>query len=969
MPQLVALLHSFVGLAAVLVGYAFYEEGAELDSLHKVETFIGVFIGAVTFTGSIVAWGKLQGVINSKPLILFGWGRHLLNFLLVLGSLILCVLFCMDIGNISVYLYVMTAAALFLGWHLVMSIGGADMPVVVSMLNSYSGWATSASGFMLHKNVLIITGALVGSSGAILSYIMCKAMNRSFISVIAGGFGTEEGVVVASTGGEAKTTTIDETASDMLNARSIVIVPGYGMAVARCQMALAGCVEILRKAGKTVRFCIHPVAGRLPGHMNVLLAEANVPYDIVLEMDELNAEFAHTDLVLVVGANDTVNPAAVEDPSCPIGGMPVCQVWHAGKVVVLKRGGGSGYAGVDNKLFYKPNTVMLYGNAKQTVDGLLAKLTNKPAETEQPQQEAHKMPRAATLHRGAAPNGVTPVAEEVPLQPPAKTIGVPKEVYENERRVAMVPSLVAKFRKLGFATIVEKGAGAGCGFSDEQYVHAGAEVTDDVRRVWGEVDIVLKVRAPQEHPLLKMHEADLLREGGLLCSFVWPAQNPALMQRFASRPIDVIAMDCVPRISRAQKCDALSSMANIAGYRAVVEAFAHFPRFSKAQITAAGKCPPAKVLIVGAGVAGLAAIGAARGLGAVVRAFDTRPVVKEQVESMGAEYLEVHIEEDGSGHGGYAKEMSPAFIAAEMQLFADQAEEVDIIITTALIPGRPAPKLITAPMVRSMRPGSVVVDLAAEQGGNCELTRPGEVFVDSVSRVTVIGYTDLPSRMAEQSSELYCNNLWHLLDDTKGAYNFNLDLNDEIFSKCVVAHDRSIRWAPAGPPAPAPTPTPAVSTRPAPAAGVLATPEEEARRPLLTGKQEEIRIDVGGVQRSQQSSFLAKFGPTLLKIALGCGLFVAVGYSDEQFVNLWLAFVLSIFIGFMVIWNVSPSLHTPLMAVTNAISGIIVIGAMLEVPNSKLDTELTSGAAIFFASINVVGGFVVTQRMLNMFHK
>ena len=392
MPELVAILHSFVGLAAVLVGYnsyglhdiptmpsglndveqaKFLAEQAALASVHNVEVFLGIFIGAVTFTGSVVAFGKLSGKINSKALMLPH--RHKLNLAALIVSALLMVAFLSEPENIFPVL-IMTVIALAFGWHLVASIGGADMPVVVSMLNSYSGWAAAAAGFMLSNDLLIVTGALVGSSGAILSYIMCKAMNRSFISVIAGGFGNDVQVSSDTEQGEHRETTAEEVAELLKNSSSVIITPGYGMAVAQAQYPVAEITQKLRERGVNVRFGIHPVAGRLPGHMNVLLAEAKVPYDIVLEMDEINDDFADTDTVLVIGANDTVNPAAMDDPHSPIAGMPVLEVWNAANVVVFKRSMNTGYAGVQNPLFFKENTQMLFGDAKERVDDILKAL-------------------------------------------------------------------------------------------------------------------------------------------------------------------------------------------------------------------------------------------------------------------------------------------------------------------------------------------------------------------------------------------------------------------------------------------------------------------------------------------------------------------------------------------------------------------------------------------------------------------
>jgi NAD(P) transhydrogenase subunit beta len=386
MPEMVAMLHSFVGAAAVLVGIANYLQGSQLtgveSTIHQLEIFVGAFIGAVTFTGSIVAFGKLRGIISSKPLLLPG--RHLLNLGIVAAAVALGVQF-MGIEDLSGLqpLLVMCGLASVLGIHLVMAIGGADMPVVISMLNSYSGWAAAAAGFMLSNDLLIITGALVGSSGAILSYIMCKAMNRPFISVILGGFGKD--TATAEDGdrpaGEVATTTVEKTVALLESAKSVIIVPGYGMAVAQAQHAVSELTKLLRDRGVQVRFGIHPVAGRMPGHMNVLLAEAQVPYDIVLEMDEINADFPKTDIVLAIGANDTINPSALENPNSAIAGMPVLEVWKAGTVVVMKRSLASGYAGVENPLFYKDNTRMLFGDAENNLDMIVGKLAQISGES------------------------------------------------------------------------------------------------------------------------------------------------------------------------------------------------------------------------------------------------------------------------------------------------------------------------------------------------------------------------------------------------------------------------------------------------------------------------------------------------------------------------------------------------------------------------------------------------------------
>lgn len=437
-----------------------------------------------------------------------------------------------------------------------------------------------------------------------------------------------------------------------------------------------------------------------------------------------------------------------------------------------------------------------------------------------------------------------------------------------------------------------------------------------------------------------------------MVSFIWPAQNKELLDKLAARKATVLAMDAIPRISRAQKMDALSSMANIAGYRAVIEAANHFDRFFPGQITAAGKVMPAKVLIIGAGVAGLAAIGAARNLGAIVRAFDTRPVVKEQVESMGAEFLELHFEEDGTGQGGYAKVMSEEFIKAEMALFADQAKDVDIIITTALIPGVKAPVLITQEMVDSMKNGSVIVDLAAEQGGNCAVTKPGEVY--RYQGVTVVGLTDFPSRMAQQASQLYGTNLYHLLDDMGGSSHYKIDFDNEVVRGALILHKGELTW-PAPKPKAAPEPPKPVSSTPSnsqPQPTVQPQPQS-----IPTAKSEETQT----AGKSRELVWLTLAGLALLGVGIG---------APSSFLSHFTVFVLACFIGWQVIWSVTPALHTPLMSVTNAISGIIIIGGILQIFGSVgMPTLILGAIAILIGTINISGGFLVTQRMLGMFQK
>jgi len=526
----------------------------------------------------------------------------------------------------------------------------------------------------------------------------------------------------------------------------------------------------------------------------------------------------------------------------------------------------------------------------------------------------------------------------------ALMIGVPREVFPGEKRVATVPEVVEKLIKLGFSVAVESGAGEAANFSDDTYRAAGAQIIDGAVKLWASSDIVFKVRGPSAE------EVGLMREGSTLVSFIWPAQNPELMQQLAAKKVTVLAMDSVPRMSRAQKMDALSSMANIAGYRAVIEAAHHFGRFFTGQITAAGKVPPAKVFVIGAGVAGLAAIGAASGLGAIVRANDTRPEVGDQVKSMGGEFVPVEYTEEGAGVGGYAKVMSEGFQKAQRETFAKQAKDVDIIITTALIPGKPAPKLITAEMVQSMKPGSVIVDLASEQGGNCELTEPGKVVVKH--GVTIIGYADLPSRLAKQSSTLYATNLLRLTEELCKAKDgtINVNFEDEVIRGTTVIKEGHVTWPP---PAPKLSAAPAAVAKPAVVAPVKSKGHGAPGEP------------------ASGTRIAILFG-------VAAALFWFIGANaPAAFLGHLTVFVLACFVGYMVVWNVTPALHTPLMSVTNAISSIIAIGALVQIapplaggierPGDWIRWLAVIG--IVLTTINMFGGFAVTRRMLAMFRK
>lgn len=510
-------------------------------------------------------------------------------------------------------------------------------------------------------------------------------------------------------------------------------------------------------------------------------------------------------------------------------------------------------------------------------------------------------------------------------------IGIPREIHPGERRVAATPESIQKLRELGFEVQVERGAGQDSSITDDAYVKAGATLAESTEALWSASDVIIKVRPPMPE------EASRARPGTTLISLLQPERHPELPPLLQSLKLSAIALERIPRVTRAQKMDVLSSMANLAGYRAVIEAAQQYQGFFGPQMTAAGATPPARVLIIGAGVAGLAAIGAAKSLGAEVRAFDTRSAAREQVESLGAAFLEVELKESGEGAGGYAKVMSPEFIAAEMELFRRQAAEVDIIITTALVPGTRAPVLLPRDVVEKLKPGSVVVDMAAEQGGNCELCKPGEVV--DFQGVKIIGFTDLASRMAGTASRFFANNIVHLITEMGGGEKFRVDLENDVVRPAVVTHGGELLPPP---PRKEPTPAPAKAAKPATLA--------PRPQPIMAPTRRAWGTTVGG----------------LVVLAV---LFLLGRFAPEDFLQHFTVFILACFIGWQVIWSVTPALHTPLMSVTNAISGIIIIGGMLQI-GSGVDLASVLGAlAVLVAAINIAGGFLVTQRMLKMFRR
>eukprot|EP00440_Ansanella_granifera_P051488 gb/GFBE01055821.1/.p1 GENE.gb/GFBE01055821.1/~~gb/GFBE01055821.1/.p1 ORF type:complete len:1274 (+),score=357.35 gb/GFBE01055821.1/:1-3822(+) len=948
MPQLVAGFHSFVGLAAVFAGFASYFNPANPYSAMKaIETAVGIAIGSLTFTGSVVAAAKLHELIPGKPIILDN--RWLLNGLAVGTSALLSGMFLnpaifASSGGTAILL-ANTALWGFLGVNMVIPIGGADMPVVVSLLNAFSGLATSAAGFMLSNDLLTISGALIASSGTLLSDIMCRGINRSMYNVLLGGFGVDSGSASAAAAAPGRTRQDVREVSAvgfvgmLFAAKKVVIVPGYGLAVARCQQKLAEIVALLRKHNVIVHFAIHPVAGRMPGHMNVLLAEADIPYDIVKEMEDINADMSSYDVGIVVGANDIVNPATQDDPTSPIYGMPAIEIWKCKQCVVLKRSMGTGYSGVDNPLFYLENVKMLFGDAKQSMDNIHSCLEDS--------QDRLAAGSAANFSADQAAGGENAEPETFPEA--SKVIGVLRERAPGEARVSLAPSAVVKLRRMGFSLLLEAGAGSAAGFQDEDYTkHGGVQVAESAVEVLKQADIVFKVSEPL------LNEVQLLQGTQTMVGFWNMYGTQELLDALQQSSASVVNLALVPRVSRAQKLDALTSMANIAGYRAVLDAFNRFPRFSRAGSTAFGSVPPAKVFVIGAGVAGLSAIATAHSLGCKVYANDVRDAAREQVESMGAEFIAVDAQGiAGEGAGGYATVMGEDFTRRQLATYARVVPDMDVIITTAMIPNRAAPELLTAEMIDTMKKGSVIVDLAAQTGGNCVYTEQDKTVV-SPNGITVIGETNYPSMMAAQASEMLGSNFTALLEVLGGGSNFGGEhWDDPIVKPAVVAQGGRVVWDPNPPRPPAPAPAPDASgvggfggASPTPV-----PPPEEANEIIkwIQEHKDELAMGVGAA--------------TIL------GLGIAVDIPEAELTHMGY-FVLSCLIGHFTVAGVTPALHTPLISVTNAISGIIVVGGMLQLSGPLISARVGCAlAAVFLSSVNIVGGFAVTARMLEMFRE
>ena len=946
LPELVAGFHSLTGLAAVLVGLASQlGHPAGLPLARMIETFLGISVGAATFSGSIAAALKLNGLIPGGPMGLnYRFAVNGLS-LLSLGLVFAGYAVTASPGLRIAALCGNTLLSLVLGTMLVLPVGGSDIPIVISFLNAMSGVATSATGFSLDNSLLVMTGALVASSGTILSEIMCKGINRSLGSVLMGGFGVDTSVAGSATvpaagsaeAQEITTITPGQLVAQLQAAKRVLIIPGYGMAVARCQGGVADIFAALTKRGVDVVFGIHPVAGRLPGHMNVILSEADIPYDVVKEMDEVNREMDSFDVVIVLGANDIVNPATASDPSSPIFGMPAIECWNAKSVVVMKRSMNTGYSGVDNPLFYLGNTSMLFGDAKQTVDMLHVAIAES-AMPEWPHASDPTSHHTSTTQKLSEEERLLGKVDFTTLTV-SKTIGGLKSAdVVKEKRVPISPKVCLKLRQMGFAVLLPTTFGDDCGWSDAVFVKYGATILGSEAAVIQQSEVLLKVTPLTEEQLaIARPPEEVERKQILITSFA--AADEAVLSRLLSKsnyPLTAFNLTLVPRISRAQSMDIMSSMANIAGYKATINAFYRIGRLSRSSVTAGGTIAAAKVFVIGCGVAGLSAVATAHALGATVLATDVRPATKEQVESIGAKFVEV----DGEGvseKGGYAGEVSASFAERQMALYRNYAAEADVVITTAMVPGKKSPILLSAEMVRAMKPGSIVVDMAAPSGGNCELTIADAIVTDETSKVIIDGSCNYASELAQLSSELFSQNCLAFIENmcvVKGsAESLSVNVDDVIVRQSLIMHDGACMY----PPPPLPPSAP-----------------EKPKRVVIPVTTVPVTVEW---KHSGDAMLVAG------AVALG-----ALGLSaDHRTVRLVGDFVLSSVIGYFTVSSVTPALHTPLISVTNAVSGIIVVGGMLEIDGTLSAKSACALAAVLASFVNVSGGFAVTDRMLAMF--
>jgi NAD(P) transhydrogenase alpha subunit len=681
----------------------------------------------------------------------------------------------------------------------------------------------------------------------------------------------------------------------------------------------------------------------MPGHMNVLLAEAQVPYDLTFSMDDINPSFPTTDAVLILGGNDIVNPGAQTDPNSPIAGMPVLEVWKAKQTIVMKRSLRVGYAGVENPLFLKENNAMYLGDAKDSTDKLVALLRAPTISSKQQLVDGD----AETLRSDVESPSVVKKVEVDNFM-----MQIPSLQEAAYLKVGIVPDGAKRLLKVGIQVFVETGAGNGGDFYDSQYNAAGAKVLSTAQAVYDIADVVVKIREPAIHPITGLHEINMLAKGKNLICFLGPRTNEgkALMELAKSAGISYLAMDAIPRISRAQSLDVLTSQAKIAGYRAVIDAAHVYQKFLNGETTGAGNFPPSKILVVGAGVAGLAAIGAGKNMGAIVYAFDTRLETKEQVESLGGKFLVLDFSDEvGGDASGYATTMSDTFYQKEMAMFREQAKDVDIMITTAAIPGMKAPVLIQEEAVNVMKAGSVIVDLAGATGGNCALTRPGTTYVHT-NGVTIIGSDMTNQAMSWQASTMYSNNVVNLFNVLCKDRKFYIDMEDQVIRGMTCVHEGSITFPP-----------PESVTKTSASNGHLQKMDALTNKAIYVKKSSWL---------NQRVFDLAPLSEFLFCIVAAVFFGIVGAYAPVNFTQQLGYFILSGFLGYYLIWNVEPALFSPLMSVSNALSGVVILAGMLMVSVEQgSPTGVLGCLATSVAAINVFGGFAISYRMLLMFRK
>lgn len=985
MPQLVAIFHSFVGLAALLVSYSYFysafgmREG--VSALRRMELFIGGAMGMVTFVGSVIAALKLDDILPSKSVKV-----PLKNVALSIILFSICmagVSFCASSNELIVTTNLhcgMILSALF-GIFMIIGIGGADMPVIISMLNSYSGWSTAITGFLLDNSLLIISGALIGSSGAILSYIMCRGMNRDFLSVLLGGFDLEDTEKVV---GDTKcyTTCPKETAEMLAESSKILIVPGYGMAVSKCQDMISQIIKELESRSTEVNIGIHPVAGRMPGHMNVLLAEADVPTRVVKDMEVVNECMHEYDLALVVGANDIVNPAALDSQS-KISGMPVINVWKAKQVIVSKRSLACGYACIGNELFSKETTKMLLGDSREMLKqvyktlkgcaGFVPRQYMDSRVTEEIEESADDVTTALLssesqskqLNSSKTPGG----AESCNLKKASKRIALLPIVSDQDKTILfpVPPSKVYKFRERGFDLAISRDFLASSTqskhFSEEIYMRNGALVFKNAEELIRESSVVIKMGRPTEK------EAGYMKQGQVLICNMQISQHhqdkencqDPLLAGLAKNGVTVIALDEVPRTSRAQTMDIRTTTSTISGYRAVVEALNFLPRISKSISSAAGNVEESTVLVVGVGVAGLQAIATAKSMGTKVFAMDSRPGSKEEAESCGARFIRVP-----SDSGGEKEEV----LRRQRELIERYLCVSDIVITSACRPGEECPILITKEAVRRMKSGSVIVDLCSEFGGNCELTQKDQIFSDVQSGVTVVGKTSYLFSMPLQSSELFSGNLLALMSEMgTTADKLQCDLNNEIISRMCVAHQNKTLWRPFSEQNQEVQEKKGVVESISKHSTLISIKDETLPQESTITSGPETYLQKTLKELKNYSKHLNGEVNFYIGVILATLLFTVLGLTMTtiQIQNVF-SFIISTLLGYYCVWDVDSKLHTPLMSVTNALSGVIIIGSMMQYGNQTVThTTLMSMTSTFLASINTFGGFYITNKMLALF--